>query len=51
MLNKLLDIKVPALFDNHQQGTLKTEWQAYLFIVALLAVSVLLPIAYFNYWI
>lgn len=51
MLNKLLDIKVPIMFDDHNQGTVGSEWQAYLFIIALLAVPVLLIIAYFNYWI
>ena len=51
MFNKLLNIKVPALFDNHQQGTIKTEWQAYLSIAVLLVVPVLAMIAYFNYWI
>jgi hypothetical protein len=51
MLKKLLNIKVPTLFDDHQQGTVKTEWQAYLFIVFLLVMPVLLVIAYLNYWI
>lgn len=51
MLNKLLNIKVPAMFDDHQQGTIKTEWQAYLFIVVMLVMPVLLVIAYLNYWI
>lgn len=51
MLNKLLNIKVPVMFDDHKQGTVKTEWQAYLFIIVLLVVPVLLIIAYFNYWI
>ena len=51
MLNKLLNIKVPAVFDDHQHGTIKTEWQAYLFIVVMLVMPVLLVIAYFNYWI
>ena len=51
MLKKLLNIKVPTLFDNHNQGTIKTEWQAYLFITAMLVMPVLLVIAYFNYWI
>ena len=51
MLTKLLDIKVPALLDDHQQGTVKTEWQAYLFMIALFIVPVLVIIAYLNYWI
>jgi hypothetical protein len=51
MLNKLLNIKVPAMFDDHQQGTIKTEWQAYLFIVFLLVMPILVMVAYFNYWI
>lgn len=51
MLKKLLNIKVPTMFDDHQQGTIKTEWQAYLSIVVLLVVPVLAMIAYFNYWI
>lgn len=51
MLKKILDLKVPALFDDHQQGTVKTEWQAYLFMSALFVVPVLLTIAYLNYWI
>ena len=41
MLKKILDLKVPALFDDHQQGTVKTEWQAYLFMIALFVVPVL----------
>lgn len=51
MLNKLLDIKVPAMFDDHKRGTVGSEWQAYLFIIVLLVMPVLLIIAYFNYWI
>lgn len=51
MLKKLLNIKVPTMFDDHQQGTVKTEWQAYLFMIALFVVPVLLIIAYLNYWI
>ena len=51
MLNKLLNIKIPAMFDDHQQGTIGSEWQAYLLMVVLLAVPVLLIIAYLNYWI
>lgn len=51
MLKKLLDIKVPTLFDDHQQGTIKTEWQAYLFTITLLVVPILVMVAYFNYWI
>lgn len=51
MLKKLLNIKVPTMFDDHQQGTVKTEWQAILFIIGLLVMPVLLAIAYFNYWI
>ena len=51
MLKKLLNIKVPTMFDDHQQGTIKTEWQAYLFMIAMFVVPVLLIIAYLNYWI
>ena len=51
MLKKLLDIKVPTLLDDHNQGTVRTEWKAYLFIVALLIVPVLVMIAYLNCWI
>ena len=51
MLKKILDRKVPALLGDHQQGTVKTEWQAYLFMSALFVVPVLLIIAYLNYWI
>ena len=51
MLKKLLDIKVPAMFDDHQQGTIKTEWQAYLSAFIIVIVPVLLVIAYLNYWI
>lgn len=51
MLKKLLDIKVPTMFDDHQQGTIGSEWQAYLFIVVLIVVPILVMVAYFNYWI
>lgn len=51
MLKKLLDIKVPTLLDDDCQGTIKTEWQAYLFMIAMFVVPVFLIIAYFNYWI
>ena len=50
MLKKLLDIKVPAILDDDYQGTIRTEWKAYLSVFIMLAVIVLLTvIAYLNY--
>lgn len=50
MLKKLLDIKVPVILDDDCQGTIRTEWKAYLSVFIMLAVIVLLTvIAYLNY--
>lgn len=50
MLKKLLDIKVPVILDDDHQGTIRTEWKAYLSVFIVLAVIILLTvIAYFNY--
>ena len=50
MLKKLLDIKVPVILDDDRQGTIRTEWKAYLSIFIMLAVIILLTvIAYLMY--
>jgi hypothetical protein len=50
MLKKLLDIKVPVILDDDYQGTIRTEWKAYLSIfIGFVVIILLTVIAYLNY--
>ena len=50
MLKKLLDIKVPVILDDDCQGTIRTEWKAYLSIfIGFVVIILLTVIAYLCY--